>query len=172
MTDFADVLGRGYMNLVVRRIAQKIADAGDAYLTQTGASLSARSTSALAVIARGEGVTVSEISRALGYSHQAVAKSVAAMERAGLVSSQACPQDNRKRILSLTAAGQAEADVVQQLAEAAEIALGEAFAEIGVDLFEAMRAFEHALDRRPLGGRLLDAAERLKDIGETPPAKT
>jgi DNA-binding MarR family transcriptional regulator len=159
MGDFADDLGPGYLNLVVRRVAQRIGAAGDAYLQQTGGAAGAGSTAVLACIARRAGVSIAEIAAVLGYTHQAVAKSVSALEGAGLVRSVVSQSDQRKRALSLTSKGRAEAAQVEALAAKAALVFEEAFEEIGVDLFKALRAFEQALDRRPLLGRLTDVQQ-------------
>ncbi len=156
MEDFADQLGPGYLNLVVRRVAQRIAAAGDAYIRATGASTAAGSTAILAFIARHDGAAIADVAAALGYTHQAVAKAVNGMEAAGLVTSTASDEDLRKRAISLTAAGRREAAGVQQVADKADAVFREVFDEIGVDLFKALRDFERATDRRPLLGRLLE----------------
>lgn len=159
MTDFADELGPGYINLVVRRLAQRIASAGDAYMRQTGVKAAATSTAMLAYIARHDHAAIAEVAQALGYSHQAVAKAVEAMEKGGLIQSSAAPDDLRKRLLSLTERGREEADTVDEVARRAAAVFADVFDEIGVDLFSALRAFEMALDRRPLLGRLLEQRE-------------
>jgi len=70
--DFADDLGPGYLNLVVRRVSQQIASAGDAYMRQTGVATAATSTAILAYVARHDNTAIADIAQALGYSHQAV----------------------------------------------------------------------------------------------------
>lgn len=156
MEDFADQLGPGYLNLVVRRVAQRISAAGDAYIRSTGSGTAAGATAILAFIDRHDGAAVADIAAALGYTHQAVAKAVSGMEEAGLVRSVASDADLRKRVLSLTPAGRREAAEVQSVADRAEVVFREVFDEIGVDLFKALRDFETATDRRPLLGRLLE----------------
>lgn len=154
--DFADELGPGYLNLVVRRVGQRLAAAGDAYMRQTGVATSATSTSVIAFVARNDRAAIASIAQALGYSHQAVAKAVETMERAGLMQSSGTTEDLRKRLLSLTRKGRQEAEMVEAVAARAATVFAEVFDEIGVDLFKALRAFESALDRRPLVGRLLE----------------
>ncbi len=156
MADFADELGAGYLNLVVRRVSQRIAAAGDAYMRQTGISTRATSTAILAYVARHENTAIADIAQALGYSHQAVAKAVEAMEKAGLMQSSATKEDLRKKLIALTREGRRDAELVERVAQRAAIVFDEVFAEIGVDVFKALRSFEDALDRRPLVGRLLE----------------
>lgn len=156
-SDFADELGPGYINLVVRRLGQRIASAGDAYMRQTGVQTSATSTAMLAYVARHPDAAIADVAQALGYSHQAVAKAVESMEKAGLVQSRASAEDLRKRLLTLTDKGRLEAEQVEAVAARAAAVFGEVFEEIGVDVFKALRALEIALDRRPLVGRMLEA---------------
>lgn len=165
-TDFADELGSGYINLVVRRLGQRIASAGDAYMRHTGATTSATSTAILAYIARHDQAAIADVAQALGYSHQAVAKAVEAMERGELMQSRATAEDLRKRLLSLTEQGRREADTVEAVAARAAAVFAEVFDEIGVDVFRALRAFESALDRRPLLGRLIEHEERDGPAGQ------
>jgi DNA-binding MarR family transcriptional regulator len=157
--DFADELGPGYINLVVRRLGQRIAGAGDAYMRQTGLKTSATSTAILAYVARHDLTPIADVAQALGYSHQAVAKAAEAMGKSGLMQSRATAEDLRKRLLSLTDKGRQEAEMVDAVAMRAAAVFGEVFDEIGVDVFNALRALETALDRRPLVGRLLEWTE-------------
>jgi len=169
--DFADQLGSGYINLVLRRLSQRIAADGDAYMRQTGVSISASSTSILAFVARNDNCAIADIASALGYSHQAVAKAIDGMERASLVRYAARTDDLRKRPLSLTRKGFKEAEQVEAVAENAAAVLKDVFEEIEVDIFSALRAFETALDRQPLLGRLLDHADRIENRGRRLPQK-
>lgn len=170
MGDFADELGPGYLNLVVRRVAQRIAAGGDAYFRHKGVASAAASTAVLTYIARHEGASIADIASALGYTHQAVAKAVHAMEKAKLVRTVASADDLRKRRVSLTRDGKREAIELDALAEHAAKVFAEIFDEIGVDLFKALRDFEHATDRRPLLGRLIEletSAQRQRVKAET-----
>ena len=156
LVDFADELGAGYLNLVLRRVSQRIATEGDAYMRQTGVATSATSTAILAYVERNERTSIADIAQALGYSHQAVAQAVETLERGGLMQSSVAVEDLRKRLLSLTNVGRREFEKVEAVADRAAIVFAEVFDEIGVDLFKTLRAFEVALDRRPLVGRLLE----------------
>ncbi len=156
LTDFADELGAGYMNLVIRRIGQLIASAGDGYMRERGISVPATSTSVLTFIALREASPLAEIAQSIGYTHQAVAKVVDMFEAKGLVQIKASEEDLRMRLVSLTRKGRREAELVKAVAERAAVVFEEIFDEIGVDLFGALRDFEGALVRRPLAGRLLD----------------
>lgn len=153
-TDFADALGVGYMNLVVRRVGQLIASTGDAYMRECGIAVPATSTAILSYIQLHEAAPLAEIAQSLGYTHQAVAKVVDAFEASGLVHIKVSDEDMRMRLVSLTRKGRREAELVNAAAARAARALTEVFDEIGVDVFQALRDFEKALARRPLAGRL------------------
>jgi DNA-binding MarR family transcriptional regulator len=161
-TDFADELGPGYLNLVVRRVSQRIASAGDAYMRQTGVTTVATSTAILAYVARHDSTAIADIAQALGYSHQAVAKAVESMEKSGLMQTATSKEDLRKKLVVLTRDGRRDAELVERVAQRAAAVFDEVFEEIGVDVFKALRAFEVALDRRPLVGRLLENDEGKK----------
>lgn len=153
-TDFADELGVGYMNLVVRRVGQLIASTGDAYMSECGITVPATSTAVLSYIHLHEASPLAEIAQSLGYTHQAVAKIVDMFEANGFVQIRVSEEDMRMRLVSLTRKGRREAELVGAAAERAAQALTEVFDEIGVDVFQALRDFERALARRPLAGRL------------------
>jgi DNA-binding MarR family transcriptional regulator len=104
----------------------------------------------------GASAAAQTLALASGYTHQAVAKAVDLLERQGLVESRANDRDLRKRLVSLTRTGRHEAKLVDDVAARAAEVFADVFAEIGVDIFSALRAFEAALDRRPLEGRLLE----------------
>jgi hypothetical protein len=79
------------------------------------------------------------------------------MEKSGLMQTAASKEDLRKKLVVLTRDGRRDAELVERVAQRAAIVFTEVFDEIGVDLFRALRAFEDAIDRRPLVGRLLES---------------
>ncbi|MEZ5920079.1 MAG: MarR family transcriptional regulator [Parvularculaceae bacterium] len=156
MNDFAAELGPGYLNLPLRRLAQRLAAEGDIYLQRTGVNVSARATAILAYIARNEQTPIVHIAEALGYTHPAVAKAVEKLEQDGIVQSRSNKEDLRRRYVSLTRKGKQEMRKIDEVARHASAVFEDIFEEIGVDLFDAILEFERALDRRPLVGRMED----------------
>ncbi|WP_109354029.1 MarR family winged helix-turn-helix transcriptional regulator [Sphingorhabdus sp. EL138] len=100
--------------------------------------------------------TIADIARIDGQSHQLVKSRLRPPEALGLVSAKPDPSDDRKRILSLTAKGRADAKrilaVSQKIAAAVEALQG----ELKVDLTNAIMHAEKSLMRRPLSERIFD----------------
>lgn len=109
----------------------------------------------MAYLARRENVSAASIADALGYSHQAVAKAVDKLERAGLVVSGITKADLRVRGLSMTEAGRSEHARLEAVTDQIHSVFSSIFDESGVDLFRAIRQFEKALDRDSLFDRLI-----------------
>jgi hypothetical protein len=84
------------------------------------------------------------------------------MEKSGLMQTATSKEDLRKKLVVLTRDGRRDAELVERVAQRAAAVFDEVFEEIGVDVFKALRAFEVALDRRPLVGRLLENDEGKK----------
>ena len=154
MSDFADELGSGYLNLVVRRLGQRLATAGDEYMRQHGVTVSATSTAILNYVGRYDQTSIADIAGALGYTHQSVAKTIAVLEEAELTRSSVSNDDLRVRCVSLTRKGRQEVARIEIVADRAQAVFEEIFDEIGNDLFTSLRRFETALDQRPLLCRL------------------
>lgn len=159
MTDFADELGSGYMNLVVRRFGQRLSSEGDRYMRRCGLQVSARSTAILSYVSRYDGVSIAAIAQALGYSHQAVAKAIAHLAGMELVRSATSKGDLREREVTLTRQGLKELDKIEAVAADFAVVVEELSEETGVDLFRALRDYEAALEKRSLLGRLIEQGE-------------
>lgn len=165
MNDFADELGPAYLNLVIRRLGQRLASEGNAYFARYELEIPATGTAIMTYIVRREQASVISIADALGYSHQAVAKAADKLESLGLVESGADEDDLRVRQLSPTDRGIAEVSKLQNMTDEIEAAFQGIFDETTVDLFHAIRAFEKALDARPLIERLVEQREKGAAVG-------
>jgi DNA-binding MarR family transcriptional regulator len=155
MTDFADELGPAYLNLVIRRLARRLASDGDRYFDRADLTIPAGATAIMAFVVCRNDVSVASIADALGYSHQAVTKTVDKLERAGLVKSGVTEADLRVRGVSATEKGSAEFAKLEAITERIRSVFSTIFDESGVDLFRAIRQFEKALDKASLFDRLI-----------------
>lgn len=154
MTDFADELGPAYTNLIIRRLGQRLAAAGEQHLGQSDMAIPARATAVTAYLWHHNSTSIASIADALGYSHQTVTKSVELLEKDGFAESSASEKDLRVRSISLTPEGRAQAKKMMALTDKFREAFESIFDETGVDLFRAIRRFEKALDERSFSDRL------------------
>lgn len=157
IVDFADELGPAFLNLAIRRLSRRLSAEGDLYFARHDLKIPARATATIEYLARNDNVSIAAIADALGYSHQAVTQAVGQLEKAGLVVSGQAAEDMRVRRISMTEEGRAEVQRLDAMLERITRVFNEIFAETGSDLFEAVRQFEMALDRRSLVERFVDA---------------
>ena len=164
MPDFADDLGPAYLNLVIRRLGQRISADGDAYFAGENLAIPARGTAIIAFLVCNDNMSVASIADALGYSHQAATKAVDKLEAAGLVKSEKTKADLRVRGISVTEKGRAEFVRLEAKINRIHTVFSNIFDESGVDLFRAIRQFEKALDRTSLLERLMAEEEAARSV--------
>ncbi|MEM7363725.1 MAG: MarR family transcriptional regulator, partial [Pseudomonadota bacterium] len=93
---------------------------------------------------------VTDIASSIGLSHPAVLQFSQEMVEAGLVASYRDPQDRRKRVLALTAAGkQLKPQFLDYLREADDL-MASFFAGSGIDIDVVLTNIEQSLARRAL----------------------
>lgn len=154
--DFADELGVPFINLVIRRLGRRLSAEGDYYFGSLGLKIPSRATAIAVYLGHHDGVSIATVADALGYSHQAVANSVAELQRNGCVTVRTSDVDLRVREIAVTEEGRAEIERLTSMLDHIQIVFEKMFAETGVDLFAAIRAFEKALDSQSLVERLID----------------
>jgi MarR family transcriptional regulator, organic hydroperoxide resistance regulator len=98
-------------------------------------------------------LSVGELADALGISHASVSQTRDSLQNAKLVAAKADAADARRRTLDLTPKGKAMAVRLRRLWNALAQAAGELDEECG-GVVAALGRLEHALDERPLAGRV------------------
>ena len=156
--DFVVSLGRPFLAHRLRRLSEQLVDELVEDRTQLGIKSPPRSSSTLLLLEREGSLAVTEIAARLRLSHPLIIKMVEAMTRDGFLTSAMDSADRRRRCVSLTAAGRAEAKRVAKFTKLINNALDDVADEIGVDLYDALVAFENALQRQSLSARLRNAA--------------
>lgn len=110
---------------------------------------------AVFIALRDEGpLTVGELSQRLGVTHAAVSQVRSALEREGLVASQADPADGRRHPLALTPAGRATATRLEPLWATIAAASEGLLAEGAPALMSQLDDLDRALDRQDLKTRI------------------
>lgn len=107
-------------------------------------------------LARNGPMTVSMLAGALGISHPSVSETRRSLEGAGLIQATADSSDGRRRVLALTADGQALVARLGALWHAFDAAAQALDDEAG-GVTAALDRLEAALARQPLGERIRDA---------------
>lgn len=95
-----------------------------------------------------------EIAERLRVSHPFIVRVVAKLEALGLITIKNDRDDLRRKWLTLTEKGRAEAAHLNRLNRDLDVVFRRVFEEAGVDLLDAVDRFEAALAREPLAGRL------------------
>jgi DNA-binding MarR family transcriptional regulator len=107
---------------------------------------------------------ITGIAEKLCYTHPAVNKLVAQMNRAGLVRSSQGKKDRRQRLVYLTGKGRALIGFLSPVWEEISSVMSELIADSGQDFMGAINGLEDTLDRRGMYSRLVERAKsRLLD---------
>ncbi len=123
-------------------------------LQKAGAQTPVRSVSVMIYLDKNGPSSVADIARSEGQSHQLVTSRTAPLERLGLIKSYDDPQDDRRRLLKLTAKGAKDAARVTRASKDVAASLGKLNDEIGVDLMSVIEAAEQSLLRQPIAERV------------------
>jgi len=99
---------------------------------------------------------VTEIAERLGYTHAAIIKLSRVLIEAGFAERGEDEQDARRKPLSLTAPGRAQARAADAFMRRAGAAYRALFKEIGMDVFDGLTRMEDALTRKDFGTRMAE----------------
>jgi DNA-binding MarR family transcriptional regulator len=164
--DFVRSLGLPFLAHRLRRLSELILQGSSEGLRRIGFAGPARAGSTLLLLRDNGPTGITEIAYRLRLSHPLIIKLAAALAEARLVEDQGDPADNRRRLLALTAEGEAEAARVERFSAALGRVFGAMFGETGADLFAAVERFEAAAEARPIAARL--EAELAAEIEASP----
>src|SRR6185436_19584024 len=116
--DFVRALGLPFMAHRLRRLSELILEGSSQALRRAGLEGPARAGSTLLLLRANGPTGITEIAYRLRLSHPLIIKLTAAMAKAGLVRDQVDPKDHRRRLVALTAKGEAEAERVEAFSHA------------------------------------------------------
>ncbi|WP_417484448.1 MarR family winged helix-turn-helix transcriptional regulator [Maricaulis salignorans] len=140
--------------LRVRQASAALYEQMDQCLQAHGLTLPAYATSLVQTLYHGGPQSVSALAERLGLSHQLASQRLRWLVKEGLVVIGDDPEDRRRRLVSLTSAGQTEGDKLQAFLPRLERAYSDLFDEIGMDLHTGMVDARAALLARPLLTRM------------------
>ena len=148
------------------RIKDVICEEGIVLLEQRGLTTPVTDVSFILFLSQNANVSIADIARAQGFSHQRVASRIAILEKLLLVSRTADERDQRRKCINLTDKGKAEALLLEDVYKSSALALEELFVEIDDDLMEKLYATLNALTRVPLTERIERLAVTSAATGE------
>jgi DNA-binding MarR family transcriptional regulator len=152
--DFVRSLGLPFLAHRLRRASELIVEGSSEALCRFGFDGPARSVSTLLLLKTNGATSITEIAHRLRLSHPLIIKLAEALAGAGLVRAERDPQDQRRRLITLTARGEAEVERIEAFLYAIAGVFTEIFAEGGADLFAALERFEAAMERTPIARRI------------------
>jgi DNA-binding MarR family transcriptional regulator len=158
MEDYPAEMGSAALGARLRRLSAAIdADAARVYAAQ-GIRFEQRWFGVLNQLALGGPMGVQDLANVLGITHVSVSQTRASLEKAGLVTSRADPEDSRRRILALSPSGQAMVERLRPLWDVFDEAARQLDAEAG-EIVAALARLEQALARKSLHARITEIAD-------------
>ena len=135
------------------RLADLIAEQGEALLRRSGVEFPARAISAALLIGERGPISAAEIATVLEQPHQLVAQRVELLRKAGVVDRITDPKDARRKLLQFTDKGQDQFEKLKTCLVQSENALVSMFSEINCDLPTAITSAAEALRKQSLLAR-------------------
>ncbi len=162
MKDFFDTFGPSFLGLQILRLFSEIDKGGSKALAALPSKLPSRVASLLIYLKHCGPASSSELAKALSVSHQLASQRIDTLIKQSLVEKVSDPNDQRRNLIKLNAAGLNAADEVESLCELADQAYLALFEEIDVDLFSVVIKARQALQDRPIELRIRDIAASAK----------
>ncbi len=121
--------------------------------SEAGAKTPPRSASVMLFLLKLGDASIADMARRDGQSHQLVASRIGPLETLGLIEVVADPDDDRRKLCRLTAAGREDALIVERTGRGIAQAMQTLNDELGIDLMDAIERAEKSLARTPLNER-------------------
>jgi len=137
----------------VGQLATAIYEQMDAWLASAGVRLPGYTTSIVQTLYHAGPQSISDLAVRLQLSHQLASQRVQWLVREGFATVASGTDDRRTRIVKLTRAGRVEGDKLQRFLPNLEVAYGNLFEQVEVDLHDAVVRASAALADRSLTNR-------------------
>lgn len=158
MADYVDQMQGAALGARLRRLSAAIdADAARIYAA-AGITFEQRWFGVINQLAQNGPMTVSDLALALGISHPSISEARQSLEKKGFVTANPDPADGRRRVLSLSASGEAFVTQLRPMWDAFDDVALQLDAEAG-EVSQALLRLEQALARKSLHARLVDRLE-------------
>lgn len=148
-----DKWNAGFLGHYAMRLGDTLARQGEDLLKEKGWQTPSLSVSTVLFLSSKSAATVTDISVAVGISHQLAAQRINELEKLGLVKRVPNQQDKRSRLIVLTDSGQKEAGELDLFVQQTSRALSALEQEIACSLSRTICDAVEALERNPLKNR-------------------
>jgi DNA-binding MarR family transcriptional regulator len=161
VADFVESIGAPLFAHRLRRLSETLVESVGAWLPEAGVSAPPKAGSTLLLLAALGPMSVTEIASRLRLSHPLIIKLVRELEALGLARTEQDPADGRRRPVSLTQAGRAQAARFRAITETLAEVYARLFSDAGIDGIVFVERLERALRDRDFGQRLREFAHAL-----------
>ncbi len=148
--------GDFYLARASANFAEFLAQQAQQVYTQMGLRLPVAATSTFDLIAEKGQLSIADVARALGRSHQSASQQVKTLHKAGLLEVKTSEQDARARLYVLTADGRTQHELLKKLKAPIEEAYRQLFEELGFNLTNALEQATSVLSAKPLPDRIAE----------------
>lgn len=145
--------GQAFTGAWATRFAELVNEQGRTLLQAANCKVDPLCVSALLQIEKSGQITLAELARHMGLSHQLTKQRTTKLEKAGFIAVAPDPTDGRKKMLALTAEGTSEATKLITVTTAAGEAFSDLADELGCALMPKLHAAIVALEQKPLSDR-------------------
>lgn len=152
--DFFDELGELALGSRMKRLADRMAAQAGAVYESQGFAIEPRFFPLTQLLVRHGDTSVSDAAKSLGISQPAISQIYRQMEAEGWLLQKSDPDDGRRRLLGLTAAGRRRAKSMGPMWGAVSDAAIDLCMTTGVDLVRAIANLEQALEQQSLAERV------------------
>lgn len=159
MSPFVLSLGRAFAGTALRRLAEQFQSGATEWFIERGIVAPLRTGGALLLLQERGPQGVVEIATQLRQSHPTIISWIKELERLGLIRSRPSELDGRRTVISLTKAGEVQAELIRAAQNVLASAYVSLCAEAGVDIFDGLLRMEDLCRRRPMIERLREQAE-------------
>ncbi len=151
---YFEQLSSAYMAHFCRRLSDLIIEQGTELLHEMKLTTPGTAISTILYLDTYDKVTVAALADALGVSHQMATQRTNTLEKMGLVTRVALPDDKRAKSVKLTSLGKKEAKKLQPLTEELTEVFNDLESELGCALTRLIRDTELTLLKKSLKQRL------------------
>lgn len=169
MSDFVESLGLAFFAHRLRRLSEQLVEGCGDWLHRTGVVVPPKAGSTMLLLREAGPLSVTQIAQRLKLSHPLIIGLTRELEAMGLVRIDQDPTDRRRRPVTLTAQGAAQAERIANVNRFIAQAYQDLFADAGVDGLAVVARLERAIGARTMSSRLerLAAGNRQAASGRT-----
>ncbi|RNF84445.1 MarR family winged helix-turn-helix transcriptional regulator [Montanilutibacter psychrotolerans] len=155
--DFIRSEGVFFLAHLMRRLSDEIVQGCEQWYPAVGLKVAPRTASTLHLLRRHGPRSVTEIATAIRQSHPLVIGWIKQLEQQRMVKTRSDPDDRRRTVVSLTRAGEREADRMIELHDVFDAAYKKLAKDADADVLAALWRMEGALRSAPFVERLASA---------------